>query len=197
MVLTKDILDRVEEAGKSMCPKSDKPLRGEALARWSCRRFDEMMRDTCKKLSNDLAVFYFRQLKRSPSKQEKDNLAKIYYSLFMNPAKSLKQYGRFVPTLNKVKVEDLKETLGRNEVGTFASFRLLQEIWSLNDPNRHPLAKVLFLVITKEYENSLRAFHKLQEYSGVEGPMGRVQKAASLLSEAVKDIEKTEAFKLK
>ena len=197
MVLAIDVLNRVEEAGKYLCPKSGKALRGEALSRFDCRRFGEMMDDTSRKLAADLSEFYFKEMKKTPAKREKASLEKIYYSLFMEPAKSLKKNARFVSVLNKVKAEDLKKTVSLEGVGIFAAMRLLKDIWLLDSPDRYPLAKVLFLVIAKGYANSLEGFHKLCEYTGVEGPMGNVGDASRLIERTVTEFEECKKFELR
>lgn len=172
MVMFKDVLDRISECADPMCRKAAKPVRGEMLSYFDCRKFPNMVKETSDDLSEDLAVFYKKNIAKTATETDLKKVKAIYAALFTDPVKGLKEYGRFVPPLAKVKASDLTKSLGSKDTvggGMLPVLSLLGPIWKVNDDNKHLLGRILFIILSKRYETSLDRFHKLAEYSGLEG----------------------------
>lgn len=201
MVLFKDVLDRVSECADPLCRKAAKPVRGEALAFFDCKRFKDMMKETGEDLAADLSVYYKKNVAKSATTEELKKIQQIYFILATNPAEGLKKYGRFVPLLSKVKASDLKKTIGKGSAGggILPALRLLHPVWKQKDENKDMLARILFIVITRQYENSLDRFHKIAEYAGLEGALfGDVADAKKKIGELGTKLDnKPEIVKLK
>ncbi len=201
MVMFKDVLDRVSECGAPLCKKAARPLRGEALSLIDCKRFKDMMKETVEDLGLDLAAYYKKNVAKTATANDIKKINQIYQTLFIKPEKGLKEYGRFVPALSKVKASDLKKTLGKESIGggILPALRLLHPIWQQKDENKHMLARILFIVATREYETSLDRFHKLAEYAGLEGALfGDVADATKKIGELGTKLDtKPDSFRLK
>jgi len=202
MVMFKDVLDRVSECADPMCRKAAKPVRGEALSYFDCRKFGTMTKETGDDLSEDLAVFYKKNISKTATADDLKKIKAIYSTLFTDPVKGLKTYGRFVPPLAKVKASDLTRSLGSKDTvggGMLPVLSMLNPIWKVNDENKHLLARVLFIILSKRYETSLDRFHKLAEYSGLEGGLfGDVSDAVKKMQNFVSTLDnEPQKFKLK
>lgn len=174
MVMFKDVLDRISECADPMCRKAAKPVRGEMLSYFDCRKFGTMTKETGDDLSEDLAVFYKKNIAKSATADDLKKVKAIYSALFTDPVKGLKTYGRFVPPLAKVKASDLTRSLGSKDTvggGMLPVLSMLNPIWKVDDENKHLLARILFIILSKRYETSLDRFHKLAQYTGAEGSM--------------------------
>jgi len=202
MVMFKDVLDRISECADPMCRKAAKPVRGETLSYFDCRKFGVMVKETGDDLSEDLAVFYKKNISKTATTDDLKKIKAIYSTLFTDPVKGLKDYARFVPPLAKVKSSDLTRSLGSKDTvggGMLPVLSMLNPIWKVNDENKHLLARVLFIILSKRYETSLDRFHKLAEYSGLEGGLfGDVSDAVKKMQNFVSTLDnEPQKFKLK
>jgi len=201
-VMFKDVLDRISECADPMCRKAAKPVRGEALSYFNCRKFPDMKTETCQDLSEDLTVFYKKHISPSLKKEDMIKITGIYSTLFKDPERGLKEYARFVPPLAKVKASDLTRSLGSRDTvggGMLPVLSMLNPIWKVNDENKHLLARVLFIILAKRFETSLDRFHKLAEYAGLEGGMfGDVSDAVKKMQNFATTLDnEPQKFKLK
>ncbi len=202
MVMFKDVLDRISECADPMCRKAAKPVRGETLSYFDCRKFSVMKTETGEDLAEDLAIFYKKNIAKTATADDLKKVKEIYSALFTNPAEGLKKYGRFVPPLAKIKASDLTRSLGSKDTvggGMLPVLSMLHPIWKVNDENKHLLARVLFIILAKRYELSLDRFHKLAEYAGLEGGMfGDVSDAVRKMQNLGTKLDsQPEVFKLK